>query len=65
MNRAIRSVVGVIVLGASIALAAASLAAECSVIIATTPTGSTFPCTICVEGGRPISALCTPPTFGR
>lgn len=40
--------------------AAGSAAAECSVVIATTPSGATFPCTVCVEGGRPISAICTP-----
>ena len=65
MNRVKRIVVGVFVLGVSIALTVASLAAECSTIIATTPGGSTFPCTICVEGGRPISAICTPTTLGR
>ncbi len=38
---------------------------DCSTIIATTPSGATFPCTVCIEGGRPISAICTPPVTGR
>ena len=63
MNRAKRMVVGVIVLGMSIALTVAALAAECSTIIASTSGGATFPCTVCVEGGRPISAMCTPPNL--
>ncbi len=59
-----RFVVGGILLAATIGIAG-SVAAECSVIIATTPSGSTFPCTICVEGGRPVSAICTPPAIGK
>jgi len=39
--------------------------AECSTVIASTPTGGTFPCTVCVEGGRAVSIFCTPPVTGR
>ena len=65
MNRVKRTLVGAVVLGVSIMLGAAALAAECSTIIATTPSGATFPCTVCIEGGRPISAICTPTPVGR
>ncbi len=37
---------------------AGSAAAECFTIIAITPSGKTFPCTICVQDGRPTSAVC-------
>ncbi len=59
-----RVVFGALLFAATIGIAG-SAAAECSTIIATTPTGTTFPCTVCVEGGRPISAICTPPVTGR
>ena len=39
--------------------------ADCQVVIASTPSGATFPCTICIEGGRVVSALCQPPVTGR
>ena len=55
---------GAILVAATLGIAG-SAAAECSTVIATTPSGTTFPCTICVEGGRPVSAICTPPLTGR
>ncbi len=55
---------GVILFAATIGIAG-SARAECSVIIATTPSGATFPCTICIEGGRPVSAICTPTPTGK
>jgi hypothetical protein len=59
-----RVVFGAMLFAATLALGG-SAAADCSTIIATTPTGSSFPCTVCVEGGRPISAICTPPLIGK
>jgi hypothetical protein len=59
-----RFVFGALLFAVAVGLAG-SAAAECSTIIATTPTGSSFPCTVCVEGGRPISAICTPPFIGK
>jgi hypothetical protein len=59
-----RAVFGAMLFAATLALGG-SAAADCSTIIATTPTGSSFPCTVCVEGGRPISAICTPPLIGK
>jgi hypothetical protein len=59
-----------ILVGAALGLLAGGFwpraaAAQCTTVIATTPTGSTFPCTVCVEGGKPVSVICTPPILGR
>lgn len=59
-----RVVFGAMLFAATIGIAG-SAAAECSVVIASTPSGASFPCTICVEGGRPISAICTPTAIQR
>lgn len=39
--------------------------AECSTVVASTPSGTTFPCTVCIEGGRVVSIFCTPPVTPR
>jgi hypothetical protein len=39
--------------------------ADCQVVIATTSSGATFPCTVCIEGGRVVSANCQPISTGR
>jgi hypothetical protein len=59
-----RLLLGTILFAAAVGVPAAARA-ECTVIIASTPTGSTFPCTVCIEGGRPVSIMCTPPILGR
>ena len=59
-----RVVWGTVLLAAALSLPG-SARAECSTIIATTPGGATFPCTVCVENGRPTSAVCTPAPTGR
>ncbi len=59
-----RYVMGAILFAALVGIPAAAQA-ECSTVIATTPSGSTFPCTVCVEGGRVVSVFCTPPVTGR
>lgn len=59
-----RIVFGAVLFATAIGLGGTARA-ECSTIIASTPSGATFPCTICIEGGRPISAICTPTVPGK
>lgn len=60
-----RVLLGALVLAVAVFVPTSARTAECSVLIATTPTGTTFPCTVCVEGGRPISITCTPPVAAK
>ncbi len=66
MNCALRTVLAATAIaGLAVGFWPSVATAECSTVIATTPSGSTFPCTVCVEGGRPVSVICTPPIIGR
>jgi len=59
-----RLVIGSILFAAALGVPAIARA-ECSAVIASTPSGGTFPCTVCIEGGRVVSIFCTPPVTGR
>ncbi len=65
MDRVHRIIIVTAIAGLAAGFWPSAAAAECTTIIASTPSGATFPCTVCVEGGRPISALCTPLVLGR
>lgn len=65
MSRSLRIIIVLVALHLAAGFWPSVAAADCTTVIATTPSGSTFPCTVCVEGGRPVSVLCTPPIIGR
>jgi len=65
MKHVLRIIVITAIAGLAAGFWPSAAAAECTTIIATTPSGATFPCTVCIEGGRPISAICTPTPVGR